>query len=144
MYILDGVMQLFIVHSLLYRVPVLSATTTLGNGQSHVCWKLLQILAKSTNSSTQQQLLASPQILRMSHNPPNPELLDVLDEAGMVVWAETRNFGDNRQWLLDFAEAELVSRCSEIAVVKSQMYAKCLPYIASEAPPTPWRTKAMP
>eukprot|EP00047_Mylnosiga_fluctuans_P010321 m.15788 g.15788 ORF g.15788 m.15788 type:complete len:1005 (+) comp3068_c0_seq1:28-3042(+) len=29
---------------------------------------------------------------RMSHNPPNPELLAITDELGMLVWDENRNF----------------------------------------------------
>ena len=35
---------------------------------------------------------------RMSHNPPAPELLDVTDEAGMLVWDEIRHFGDFGLW----------------------------------------------
>ena len=39
---------------------------------------------------------------RMSHNPPNPELLDELDRAGVLVMAETRNFGNHSTWLNDW------------------------------------------
>ena len=35
---------------------------------------------------------------RMSHNPPAPELLDMTDEAGMLVWDEIRHFGDFGLW----------------------------------------------
>jgi beta-galactosidase len=35
---------------------------------------------------------------RMSHNPPAPELLDMTDEHGMLVWDEMRHFGDFQLW----------------------------------------------
>eukprot|EP01012_Entosiphon_sulcatum_P044925 TRINITY_DN597_c0_g2_i1.p1 TRINITY_DN597_c0_g2~~TRINITY_DN597_c0_g2_i1.p1 ORF type:complete len:1020 (+),score=207.47 TRINITY_DN597_c0_g2_i1:110-3169(+) len=35
---------------------------------------------------------------RMSHNPPNPELLDFTDKYGMLVWDENRNFQDTPQY----------------------------------------------
>ena len=38
---------------------------------------------------------------RMSHNPPAPTLLDVLDRTGILVWDETRNFGGEAQWVRD-------------------------------------------
>ncbi|XP_062517777.1 beta-galactosidase BoGH2A-like [Corticium candelabrum] len=38
---------------------------------------------------------------RMSHNPPIPVLLDILDRLGVVVWDENRNFGNNSVWLMD-------------------------------------------
>ena len=38
---------------------------------------------------------------RMSHNPPNPELLDFADEYGMLIWNENRHFGDSPQWMDD-------------------------------------------
>ena len=38
---------------------------------------------------------------RMSHNPPIPVLLDILDRLGVVVWDENRNFGNNSVWLLN-------------------------------------------
>jgi len=41
---------------------------------------------------------------RMSHNPPNPELLDITDKLGMLVWDENRNFADNNQYLQDMAD----------------------------------------
>ena len=41
---------------------------------------------------------------RTSHNPPNPELLDALDDAGMLVTNENRNFGSHSTWLADFAD----------------------------------------
>ena len=36
---------------------------------------------------------------RMSHNPPVPALLDILDRLGVLVWDENRNFGNNSDWL---------------------------------------------
>jgi beta-galactosidase/beta-glucuronidase len=36
---------------------------------------------------------------RMSHNPPNPELLDFTDQLGMLVWDENRNFDNKSQYL---------------------------------------------
>ena len=36
---------------------------------------------------------------RMSHNPPIPVMLDILDRVGVVVWDENRNFGDNPLWV---------------------------------------------
>eukprot|EP00117_Sycon_ciliatum_P016228 scpid31162/ scgid15748/ Beta-galactosidase; Lactase len=41
---------------------------------------------------------------RMSHNPPAPALLSVLDELAILVWDETRNFGDERQWVQDIQD----------------------------------------
>lgn len=41
---------------------------------------------------------------RMSHNPPNVELLDALDRAGMLVMDESRNFGNFSQWYKDWAD----------------------------------------
>jgi beta-galactosidase len=41
---------------------------------------------------------------RMSHNPPNPELLDFTDKLGMLVWDENRNFADNAQYLTDMGD----------------------------------------
>ena len=38
----------------------------------------------------------------MSHNPPNPELLDTLDTAGFLVMNENRNFGNHTTWIDDF------------------------------------------
>ena len=38
---------------------------------------------------------------RMSHNPPTPRLLDVLDRLGIVVWDENRNFGNRSDWVLN-------------------------------------------
>ena len=35
---------------------------------------------------------------RMSHNPPSPVMLDILDNIGVVVWDENRNFGPNPEW----------------------------------------------
>ena len=40
---------------------------------------------------------------RTAHNPPNPELLDALDDAGVLVMNENRNFGNHSTWLADFA-----------------------------------------
>lgn len=36
---------------------------------------------------------------RMSHNPPIPILLDILDRLGVVVWDENRQFGNNSVWV---------------------------------------------
>lgn len=36
---------------------------------------------------------------RMSHNPPSPVLLDILDNIGIIVWDENREFGDSDVWL---------------------------------------------
>lgn len=36
---------------------------------------------------------------RMSHNPPIPVLLDILDRVGVVVWDENRQFGDSDIWV---------------------------------------------
>jgi hypothetical protein len=47
---------------------------------------------------------------RMSHNPPNPELLDITDELGMLVWDENRNFGNSPQYLSDVATLPLRDR----------------------------------
>ena len=45
---------------------------------------------------------------RMSHNPPNPELLDFTDEYGMLVWDENRHFANNTQYLQD--QADMINR----------------------------------
>ncbi|XP_062504714.1 beta-galactosidase BoGH2A-like [Corticium candelabrum] len=36
---------------------------------------------------------------RMSHNPPIPVLLDILDRLGVVVWDENRQFGNDSVWV---------------------------------------------
>ena len=36
---------------------------------------------------------------RMSHNPPVPAMLDVLDNVGIVVWDENRLMGNNTHWI---------------------------------------------
>ena len=36
---------------------------------------------------------------RMSHNPPAPGMLDVLDRVGIVVWDENRLMGNNSHWI---------------------------------------------
>ena len=36
---------------------------------------------------------------RMSHNPPIPVLLDVLDRVGVLVWDENRQFGNDTTWV---------------------------------------------
>lgn len=41
---------------------------------------------------------------RMSHNPPAPMLLNILDELAILVWDETRNFGDQAQWVQDIQD----------------------------------------
>ena len=38
---------------------------------------------------------------RMSHNPPFPVMLDILDNIGVIVWDENRNFGPNAVWIQD-------------------------------------------
>lgn len=38
---------------------------------------------------------------RMSHNPPIPALLDILDRVGVVVWDENREYGNNTVWVLN-------------------------------------------
>ncbi len=45
---------------------------------------------------------------RMSHNPPTPYLLDVLDSVGVVVWDENRQFGENDIWMMD--QRDMVKR----------------------------------
>ena len=45
---------------------------------------------------------------RMSHNPPIPVLLDILDRVGVVVWDENRQFGDNDIWVDN--ERDMVKR----------------------------------
>ena len=47
---------------------------------------------------------------RMSHNPPAPELLDMTDEAGMLVWDEIRHFGDFGLWRTEARETILRDR----------------------------------
>jgi len=41
---------------------------------------------------------------RMSHNPPNIELLDFADELGMMIWDENRFFGQFSQWYTDLRD----------------------------------------
>ena len=41
---------------------------------------------------------------RMSHNPPVPTLLDILDHVGVLVWNENRNFGSYEAWSNDMAD----------------------------------------
>ena len=36
---------------------------------------------------------------RMSHNPPTPIMLDILDSLGIIVWDENREFGNNPIWV---------------------------------------------
>ena len=38
---------------------------------------------------------------RMSHNPPIPVMLDILDRLGIVVWDENRQFGDEDTWIIN-------------------------------------------
>ena len=38
---------------------------------------------------------------RMSHNPPAPELLDILDRLGVLVWDETRDMANNTALMAD-------------------------------------------
>eukprot|EP01084_Bolivina_argentea_P180802 312356_1 len=45
---------------------------------------------------------------RMSHNPPNPELLDFADEYGFLIWDENRHFGNSSEWLQD--QTDLILR----------------------------------
>ena len=45
---------------------------------------------------------------RMSHNPPIPFLLDVLDQIGVIVWDENRQFGPNSIWVQD--QRDMVKR----------------------------------
>ncbi len=45
---------------------------------------------------------------RMSHNPPSPILLDVMDTIGILVWDENRQFGDSDVWLQD--QRDMVKR----------------------------------
>eukprot|EP01123_Difflugia_compressa_P002326 TRINITY_DN13023_c0_g1_i1.p1 TRINITY_DN13023_c0_g1~~TRINITY_DN13023_c0_g1_i1.p1 ORF type:complete len:604 (-),score=124.96 TRINITY_DN13023_c0_g1_i1:7-1716(-) len=47
---------------------------------------------------------------RMSHNPPNEELLDLTDELGMLVWDENRNFDNVPQYFSDLAILPLRDR----------------------------------
>ena len=41
---------------------------------------------------------------RMSHNPPIPTFLDILDRVGVLVWNENRNFGHYDQWYGDMGD----------------------------------------
>ena len=41
---------------------------------------------------------------RMSHNPPTPHLLDILDRIGVIVWDENRQFGESRIWMQDMRD----------------------------------------
>lgn len=45
---------------------------------------------------------------RMSHNPPVPHLLDILDRIGVIVWDENRQFGDKEIWMQD--QRDMVKR----------------------------------
>ena len=36
---------------------------------------------------------------RMSHNPPIPVMLDIMDNVGIIVWDENREFGNNSIWV---------------------------------------------
>ena len=45
---------------------------------------------------------------RMSHNPPFPVMLDILDNIGVIVWDENRNFGPNPIWVQD--QKDMVKR----------------------------------
>ena len=45
---------------------------------------------------------------RMSHNPPVPHMLDILDNLGVIVWDENRNFGDKEIWVQ--AQRDMVKR----------------------------------
>ena len=45
---------------------------------------------------------------RMSHNPPIPRMLDMLDNLGVVVWDENRNFGNEEIWMQ--AQRDMVKR----------------------------------
>lgn len=47
---------------------------------------------------------------RMSHNPPNPELLDLTDSLGMMVWDENRFLGNFSTWVADLATMVLRDR----------------------------------
>ena len=47
---------------------------------------------------------------RMSHNPPNPELLSFADEYGFLIWDENRHFGNSPQWKQDQADMILRDR----------------------------------
>lgn len=47
---------------------------------------------------------------RMSHNPPNPELLDMMDAAGMVALVENRNFLNGSQYVQDARDMALRDR----------------------------------
>lgn len=40
----------------------------------------------------------------MSHNAPNPELLDAADRRGLLVWDENRQFGDFESWYTDMSD----------------------------------------
>ena len=41
---------------------------------------------------------------RMSHNPPVPGLLDILDRIGIIVWDENRLMGNNTHWINNHIE----------------------------------------
>ena len=45
---------------------------------------------------------------RMSHNPPFPVMLDILDTIGVIVWDENRQFGPNPIWVQD--QTDMVRR----------------------------------
>ena len=45
---------------------------------------------------------------RMSHNPPTPILLDILDRLGIVVWDENREFGIDNVWIIN--QRDMVKR----------------------------------
>jgi beta-galactosidase len=46
----------------------------------------------------------------MSHNPPAPELLDMTDAMGMIVWDEFRHFGNYSTWHVEARETLLRDR----------------------------------
>ena len=41
---------------------------------------------------------------RTSHNPPDPNMLDIYDRVGMVVMAENREFGPDEEYYLNMAD----------------------------------------
>ena len=45
---------------------------------------------------------------RMSHNPPIPVMLDILDRLGIIVWDENREFGNNDIWVMN--QRDMVKR----------------------------------
>jgi beta-galactosidase len=66
---------------------------------------------------------------RMSHNPPNPELLDMLDAAGFLVVVENRNFINQSQYLVDAADMVLRDRNHPSVILWSMCNEyECAPY----------------